>query len=188
MLNGFFESVVNMSGLQLSAPPVGVMMGKYETELPSELYYRYPTMPMPPMAGEPYGIAPVFASEVTFDLSAEKWVVTNDRFDTAGAMFVSTEMVWFHDYATTGFPEVRVLKSVDIENFAFVTETITISRGTTVTWTNQDSALHTVTGDDFNSRDLTDGQSWSHTFNTVGIFAYICTNHPTMQGEVVVVE
>ncbi len=199
VLNGFFESVVDMSGLQLSAPPVGMMMGKYETELPSELYYRYPTVPMPPMAGKPYGIAPVFASEVTFDLSAEQWAVTNGRFDTAGAMLASNEMIWFQDYATSGFPEVKVLKgekvserkaegSADIKGFTFIPDTITISRGDTVTWTNLDSVPHTATGDDFDSGNLAKGQSWSHTFNIAGTFAYICTIHPYMHGEVVIVE
>ena len=70
MLNGFYESVVNNSGLQLSAPPVGMFKGEFVTKFP-ELFYRYPTMPMPPMAEEPPGIAPVFVSEVTFDLAKE---------------------------------------------------------------------------------------------------------------------
>lgn len=107
--NGFFESVVNRSGLQLSAPPVAMFKGAYETKLP-EIFYRYPTMPMPPMAGQPLGIAPVFASEVTFDLAAERWSVTNGRFDTAGAMFTSSEMNWYHTYATSGFPDVTPLE------------------------------------------------------------------------------
>lgn len=216
ILNGFFESVVNRSGLQLSAPPVNMLKGEYETKLPSELYYRYPSMPMPPMAGAPNGIAPVFASEVTFNLTTGKWSVTDSRFDTAGAMLASNEMNWYHNYATNGFPEITVLEetklaepkatvpkstepakatvtpeaapSVNIKGYAFDTTTVSVAVGSTVTWTNLDSATHTVTGDDFDSGNLANGKSWSHTFDTTGSFAYICSIHPTMHGEVVIVE
>ena len=66
IFTGFFESAVNLSGLQQSAPPKDVAKGTFEQDEP-DIYYAYPGMPMPPMAGGDFGIAPVFATEVKWD-------------------------------------------------------------------------------------------------------------------------
>lgn len=100
----FFESTVNMSGLQQSAPPINVLKGDFEVGAPP-IYYAYPDMPMPPMAGGAYGIAPVFATEVTWNGS--QWSVTDGRFDSAGAMHASNEFIWFHNDEVNGFPVVQ---------------------------------------------------------------------------------
>ncbi len=80
--------------------------------------------------------------------------------------------------------------SVEIKNFAFNPGTVTVKVGTKVTWTNNDSAPHTVTSDSgspLNSKSiLSPGQSFSYTFTTAGTFPYHCTIHPTMKGQVVV--
>ena len=76
--------------------------------------------------------------------------------------------------------------SVEITGFTFVPATITISKGTTVIWTQGDSVTHTVTGTDFDSGGLSQGQTFSHTFNDEGTFNYGCTIHPTMTGKVIV--
>ncbi len=77
----------------------------------------------------------------------------------------------------------------------FVTDTLTTSKGTTVTWTNGDSTLHTVTsgspdagkpGTEFDSSYLAAGKTFQHTFNTAGTFDYYCTLHPFMKGKIVV--
>lgn len=83
--------------------------------------------------------------------------------------------------------------SVTITDFAFAPANITIKKGTTVTWTNQDSAAHTVTPDSpsdaFKGSELFGrGQNYSFTFDTPGTYAYHCTPHPTMKGTVVVTE
>lgn len=105
IFTGFFESAVNMSGLQMSAPPKNVAKGVFEQDEP-DIYYAYPGMPMPPMAGGEFGIAPVFATEVSWDGS--RWSVTSGRFDAAGAMHASNEFIWFHNDEVNGFPEVTV--------------------------------------------------------------------------------
>ena len=77
--------------------------------------------------------------------------------------------------------------SVVMKNFAFDPKTVTIKVGQTVTWTNQDSATHTVTGDGgIDSGDLPKGQSYSKTFDTAGTFNYHCSIHPSMTGQVIV--
>lgn len=83
--------------------------------------------------------------------------------------------------------------TVAIKDFAFSPATITIKVGTTVTWTNQDSAAHTVTSDSsskesFDSGSMAKGKTFSHTFKTAGTFDYICTFHPDMMGKVEVTE
>ncbi len=75
---------------------------------------------------------------------------------------------------------------VEIKGFAFNPATITISKGTTVTWTQKDSAQHTVTGNNFSSDVLSQGQTFSYTFNDTGTFEYNCHIHPSMRGKVVV--
>lgn len=70
---------------------------------------------------------------------------------------------------------------------SFVPSTITVKKGTAVTWTNRDIVNHTVTGSGWKSGTLAPDQSYTRTFNTVGSFDYTCTLHPTMQGTVNVV-
>ena len=79
---------------------------------------------------------------------------------------------------------------VKISNFAFDPSSLTVKVGTTVTWTNQDSAPHTITSDagDWDSGQLSNGQSFSHTFDQAGTFAYHCSVHPSMTGTIVVTQ
>ncbi len=103
LFTAFFENVVNKSGLQQAVPPIPAAKGAFEQEEPP-IFYGYPTVPMPGMAGGEFGVAPVFAGEVSWDGSA--WSVTDANFDTAGAMHASNELIWFHNDEVTGFPEV----------------------------------------------------------------------------------
>lgn len=100
---GFFESVVNLSGLQIATPPVELFKGAYEQEDP-EIWLRYPTQPMPPMAGGEFGIAAVFGASAT--LVGDVWTVDRHHFDTAGAMHAANEMIWFHADEVFGFPRL----------------------------------------------------------------------------------
>ena len=81
-----------------------------------------------------------------------------------------------------------VIIELEIVGFAFVPATVTISVGTTVTWTNNDSAPHTVTTRDtlFDSSNLSRGATFSYTFEQSGTFEYYCTIHPYMTGKVIV--
>ncbi len=79
--------------------------------------------------------------------------------------------------------------AVNIENFAFNPAVLTIKKGTTVTWTNMDSAPHTVNSDtqwELDSGSLSKGQSFSHTFNEAGTFDYHCAFHSMMTAKVIV--
>jgi plastocyanin len=78
---------------------------------------------------------------------------------------------------------------VAIQNFAFSPQTLMVAPGTTVVWTQKDSAPHTVTSDTgawTASADLHAGQTFSHTFTKAGTFAYHCAVHPNMTATIVV--
>jgi len=78
---------------------------------------------------------------------------------------------------------------VTIANFAFSPDKLTVKVGTTVKWTNQDSATHNVTAEDnsFKSGDLNQGDSFSFTFTTAGTYAYRCGFHASMKATITVV-
>ena len=83
--------------------------------------------------------------------------------------------------------------TVDIKGFAFSPKSITVKRGTTVTWTNKDSAAHTVTFDDASmssasSGTMAQGDTFSHKFDATGTFAYHCAIHTSMTATVVVTD
>ena len=79
---------------------------------------------------------------------------------------------------------------VEISGSAFVPATITIAVGTTVTWTNKHCCVHTVSsqGTLFDSGNLSNGATFSYTFNQKCTFEYHCKIHPAMTGKVVVGE
>jgi plastocyanin len=87
-----------------------------------------------------------------------------------------------------GTPASASGSAVEIKGFAFNPATITVPAGTTVTWTNQDSAPHTATADDtsFDTGRLDPGKSGSVTFDKPGTYTYTCTFHPNMKGTIVV--
>ena len=76
-----------------------------------------------------------------------------------------------------------------IDDLAFEPFNITVSVGTTVTWTNNDAVSHTVTSDDmsFESEVLTNGETFQFTFTEAGQYFYHCALHPEMHGVVTVV-
>jgi plastocyanin len=80
--------------------------------------------------------------------------------------------------------------AVTIQNFSFAPAQLSVKVGTTVTWTNQDSAAHTVAADDgsWTSGDLAKGQAFTHTFDKAGTFAYHCGVHPSMKGTITVTQ
>lgn len=81
--------------------------------------------------------------------------------------------------------------TIDIKNMMFTPSQITVAKGGTVTWTNNDTTTHTVI-DDLNnvggpaSGDIAPGSSYSFTFNKTGSFQYHCRIHPSMRGTIVV--
>jgi len=78
--------------------------------------------------------------------------------------------------------------SVNIDNFVFGPETLTVAPGTTVTWTNRDDIPHTVVANDksFKSKVMDTDEKFSFTFTKPGEYGYFCSLHPHMTGKVIV--
>ena len=77
---------------------------------------------------------------------------------------------------------------VNIDKFSFAPVEISVSVGTTVTWTNHDDIPHTVVSTDkvFKSKVLDTDDKYSYTFTKPGTYPYFCSVHPKMTGTVVV--
>ena len=69
--------------------------------------------------------------------------------------------------------------AVAVQNTTFSPQALTVPAGATVTWTNADQVVHTVTADDgsFDTGFFADGQTVSQTFATPGTYAYYCIPH-----------
>lgn len=78
--------------------------------------------------------------------------------------------------------------AVTITNFHFQPDSATSASGKPVTWTNNDSAAHTVTADDksFDSGKLEMGKSYSFTVAKPGTYKYHCSIHTYMTGTITV--
>ncbi len=84
----------------------------------------------------------------------------------------------------------------ETDDGCFTPTEVTTDVGSEVTWSNDDTAGHTVTsgtveaGPDgiFDSSLFMAGKTFSHKFEEVGEFPYFCVVHPWMQGTVIVQE
>ena len=93
----------------------------------------------------------------------------------------------------TGSASVAMHQSDDgygTATFSFTPNAVTITKGGTVTWTNEaGTTAHNVTftssGSPSDIGNMTSGNA-TRTFNTTGSYSYHCTNHPSMTGTVTV--
>lgn len=77
--------------------------------------------------------------------------------------------------------------AVVMDDLAFVPEDIEVAAGTTVTWSNEDSAAHTVEDEGglfAESESLAQGEEFSFRYEAPGEYPYICGIHPFMTGTV----
>ena len=87
-----------------------------------------------------------------------------------------------------------------LDNKAFSPNHLKIKVGTTVTWTNNDNNIHTVTSGVPNTPNagqvfdsgltslISPSKTYSHKFTSAGEFSYFCRLHPTMIGEIEVTQ
>ena len=80
-------------------------------------------------------------------------------------------------------------EKVEIVEFTYQPDPVTIEEGGKVTWINRDSAPHTATADDeqLRHRTLEQGKLKSETFKEAGTYPYFCEIHPGMRGTIEVV-
>jgi nitrite reductase (NO-forming) len=105
-----------------------------------------------------------------------------------------------HPQIPSNTNKVSIVKgAATLGDKAFSPNLLRIKVGTTVTWTNNDNNLHTVTSGTPNTANagqvfdsgltalIMPAKTYSHKFTNVGEFPYFCRLHPTMVGKVVVV-
>jgi plastocyanin len=121
-----------------------------------------------------------------------------------GNRIMTMKKIWIVGLATTvmiamlllaGTPSVAAndqpagaSADVKIDNFSFGPQTLTVSVGTTVVWTNREDIPHTVVSTDgvFKSKVRDTDEKFSYTFTKAGTYPYFCSVHPKMTGKVVV--
>lgn len=80
-------------------------------------------------------------------------------------------------------------ETIYMKNAVFSNTNLQVLGGTTVTWINDDTQVHTVTADDgsFDSGDLQPGQIFQISFTVIGPHPYHCMHHSSMTGVVTVI-
>jgi plastocyanin len=78
--------------------------------------------------------------------------------------------------------------TIQIRNYAFVQTSITVPRGTQVTWANCDPDVHTSTSDNnvWDSGAINPDGTFQRTFDAAGSFPFHCTPHPGMKATIIV--
>jgi len=92
------------------------------------------------------------------------------------------------DITISSGPANVASQNIEIKNFTFIPEKITIKKGTKVVWTNKDNAPHQIVSDQsvFKGNVLQEGENYSFTFTNSGTYTYNCGIHPNMKGEILV--
>lgn len=85
-------------------------------------------------------------------------------------------------------PQIAPKNLIAIKAFAYMPPSVTVKRGVTIQWRNDDSAKHTVSARNgsFTSKELPQGGVFVRTFAKAGTYVYLCAVHPKMAGKVVV--
>lgn len=88
-------------------------------------------------------------------------------------------------------PGVSGSTLVAIRGFAFLPDDVHVKAGSSVTWLNCEPAgtpSHTTTSNQgvWNSPLLAPGDAFTQTFDTPGVFPYICAVHPFMTASITV--
>ena len=96
-----------------------------------------------------------------------------------------------HIKATHTPPSPKASNLVTITSSGFQPGTLTVKAGDTVTWSNQDTAAHTVTSDTaglFDSGPIAQGATFKFTFSQAGTFTYHSTSDSGWTGTVTVTQ
>lgn len=80
--------------------------------------------------------------------------------------------------------------TVTMADTAFAPASVSVTPGSTITWTNEDTLPHTVSFGDGGpeSEVIEPGGTFAATFEEAGSYAYVCTLHPGMAGVVEVTD
>jgi len=83
-------------------------------------------------------------------------------------------------------PDAEKRLNIFIRENGFLPNKNVVKAGAKVTWYNEDSRPHAVSGDGWGSAEIAPGKAWSKTFDLAGTYAYSCSLHPSEKGELIV--
>lgn len=156
---------------------------------------------------KPWGIAGVFMSPEKEYFIATTSVIKKVKF-TKGEPMKKSSLLWIiaaivvlllvggifiyaisnYSSPTNNNTQSVETNSVSMKNLSFEPANITVKKGDTVTWTNNDSTIHSIVADNgsFGLNQLSPGEKSTHKFDESGTIDYHCSIHPSMRGKVVV--
>ncbi len=110
------------------------------------------------------------------------------KASVGGALIHMGEMVGGVRALVTTGGDVVFDGTISTEDYLFNPVRVGIPVGTTLTWNNRGSVIHTATDNKaaWDTTDIPSGESRSVTFNTAGTYNYSCNPHPWMLGQIVV--
>jgi plastocyanin len=110
--------------------------------------------------------------------------------DETAAEPTATATTESSDGAPAPSGEAQRSEKVEIVEFTYGPDPVTVQTGGKVIWVNRDRAPHTATADDgsFDTGTIERDKLGSETFKEAGTYPYFCEIHPTMHGTVEVVE
>ena len=113
-----------------------------------------------------------------------------------GLLMTTTTIPAAYAETTVSLPAGTSVPGCEETDACYTPSSVSIGVGETVTWSNDDTAAHTVTSGTasggldgiFDSSLFAAGTTFSHTFEEEGTFDYFCMVHPWMIGNVIVGE
>ena len=193
-------SVLSVAAAALSAPAAlfagpGCMHDQRMSRSP------YPYSPLGPQAvygypapygfqAGPYGYSRMMA--VPYNRPAD----VQQRYAAAAPMSAPTPQLEVSagqpvaDVAGSDMTPAAESVTVRINGMRFEPANITVKPGATVTWVQDSTMPHSISGktSGLRSNTLNRGQQFSYTFDQSGRFEYVCGLHPSMKGSIVVEE
>jgi plastocyanin len=119
---------------------------------------------------------------------------TVDAYDNKTVVNPPPELAAINNTLTDNNVTIAAGSSSPKNEKNFVPPVLHTGEGAIVTWTNEDSALHTVVSKahaagssfpEFDSEYIGPNDTFKYTFSTAGTFDYYCVLHPFMKGKVV---
>ena len=128
-------------------------------------------------------------SSIEMEKNSNKLIAYSIKEPSTQKIFVD------HATANVSVPQGTSVPGCEETNECFLPYEVAVDVGGVVTWSNDDTAAHTVTSGsaekgglsgEFDSSLFMAGTTFSHTFESAGEFPYYCMVHPWMTGKVVV--
>jgi plastocyanin len=91
--------------------------------------------------------------------------------------------------ASTSVASSAATIHIRIQTMVFTPDSVTAQVGDTVVWDNADIFPHTASASKhFDSGQIEAGKSFQTVVKKAGVINYLCLNHPSMKGKLVVVQ